>query len=743
MPIGVSEDHVELQRTIAKFAEEQLRGRARDALDLDAEPSDSVLGELAAMGLLGINVTEELGGEGAGLLDVALVLEELGRVLAPGGYLTSSIALAWLGRGASEATAKSLIPPLLAGTSTASVAMLGAVIETLSARWTDEGELEMDGQLPALLNASAELLVLPATIDGSIRLVVLETSLPGVEISEAPSLDKARRVSALRVDHVRVPAEMLLDGIDIGLARAIAVTLAAAEITGGARACLEIARDHAKDRVQFGRPIGQFQAVKHRLADLLVSVEQMTAATWDAAIALDHVKDDDAASIEVAALCAEVAAALTLGGGVSAAKDAIQILGGMGFTWEHDAHLYLRRAATLRGLLGPLAAARSAVASAAVAGTRRQLGIDLPAEALEHRAQLEPLIAEIAEAPAGEHAVRLGEAGLLFPHWPRPYGRAAGAVEQLVIDELLTDYGVRRPPAHVTAWALPTLIAHGTAEQQERFVMPSLQGKIVWCQLFSEPGAGSDLASLSTKATKVDGGWQIDGQKVWTSAARWATYGILLARSDATAGKHHGITYFILDMAADGVDIRPLREITGEALFNEVFLDQVFIPDDCVVGAVNDGWRLARTTLANERVALASSSAFGDSLEAVLELVGQQGADAVSLEVIGRLLVDAQSLSLMRQRSVLRSVFGLEPGPEASLAKLLGAEQDQRTADLGLELLGAAGVAAQEGPAASFARQMLHTLCLTIAGGTSEVQRNVIGERLLGLPRDPEPHAGP
>jgi alkylation response protein AidB-like acyl-CoA dehydrogenase len=329
----------------------------------------------------------------------------------------------------------------------------------------------------------------------------------------------------------------------------------------------------------------------------------------------------------------------------------------------------------------------------------------------------------------------------LFPHWPEPYGLGAGPVEQLVIDELLSEHGLRRPPANVMAWALPTLIAHGTIAQQERFVAPTLRGEIIWCQLFSEPGAGSDLASLSTKAEKVDGGWKINGQKVWTSVAKWAHFGILLARTNPDAPKHKGISYFVVDMKSPGIDIRPLREITGDALFNEVFFDDVFVPDDALVGEVDDGWKLARTTLSNERVALADSSAFGAALETALEVVADQGADPTTYEALGRLLVDAQSLSQMRQRALLRSVFGLEPGSEASLAKLLGAEHDQAVADFGVELLGPAGALADDGPAELFARQMLHTLCLTIAGGTSEVQRNVIGERLLGLPRDPEPLA--
>jgi len=291
----------------------------------------------------------------------------------------------------------------------------------------------------------------------------------------------------------------------------------------------------------------------------------------------------------------------------------------------------------------------------------------------------------------------------------------------------------------VAAWALPTLIAHGSADQRRRFVLPTLRGELLWCQLFSEPGAGSDLAALSTRATRAEGGWVLDGQKVWTSVAARADVGICLARTDPDAPKHAGITYFIVDMRSEGIDVRPLREITGDSLFNEVFFDGLFVPDDCVVGEVNGGWRLARTTLANERVSLASDSAFGGSLEAILgELTQADGdPDPAVLDQLGRLLVDAQSLAVMGLRATLRSVSGLEPGPESSVGKLLGAEHEQRVADFGLERCGPEGVYA-DGPSARFARAFLHTLCLTIAGGTSEVQRNVIGERLLGLPRDPE-----
>jgi len=270
-----------------------------------------------------------------------------------------------------------------------------------------------------------------------------------------------------------------------------------------------------------------------------------------------------------------------------------------------------------------------------------------------------------------------------------------------------------------------------------------LLGQLTWCQMFSEPGAGSDLAALSTKATRVEGGWSITGQKVWTSLAQQATHAILLARtSGATTGEQRrdGITYFILDMKTPGIDIRPLRELTGLAMFNEVFLSDVFVPDDCVVGEVGDGWRLARTTLANERVAMGTGASFGVGAESLVTFVAESSyaEDSVVLDSIGAFVAEAQSLAVLTMRSTTRALSGAEPGSESSLKKLLGVEHDQRVQEFGLTLLGTEG-ATTEGEAGKWTGAFLATRCLTIAGGTSEVQRNVIAERLLGLPKDPEP----
>jgi alkylation response protein AidB-like acyl-CoA dehydrogenase len=234
----------------------------------------------------------------------------------------------------------------------------------------------------------------------------------------------------------------------------------------------------------------------------------------------------------------------------------------------------------------------------------------------------------------------------------------------------------------------------------------------------------------------------LNGQKVWTSMAKEAQWGICLARTDPSAPKHLGITYFIVDMSSSGLDIRPLRELTGMAMFNEVFFDDVFVPDECVIGEVNGGWSLARQTLANERVQMSSGSTFGIGVESLVRMAERHPEmKAASLSVrLGGLVAEAHSLSLMTHRATLQALAGTDPGSAASLRKLFGAEHEQRVQELGLSMLGAEG-ATMDGSAARWTAGFLTTRCLTIAGGTSEVQRNVIAERLLGLPRDPEPGA--
>ncbi len=596
-----------------------------------------------------------------------------------------------------------------------------------------DGGLIVQGTLQPVLGLGTASVVL-APVRHRHEVVWCLVDRPDGEVTPLASLDQTRRLGRLELESVAIGADRQLRTLTTDRVRAVTVALLAAEHVGGARWCLETATEYAKVRVQFGRPIGQFQAVKHRLADMAVRVEQMTAVAWDAAVAVES-GDDDGAALAVA-----TAGALAFDGYVRCAEECLQLLGGIGFTWEHDVHLHLKRALADRQLLATPESFHHEVASIAGGGARRLLATDLPDEAERIRRELAPVVAELAAAEGAERRRRLVEGGFVSPHWPRPWGRDAGAVEQVVIDEQLAAAGIDRPHIGIGAWALPVIIACGTEAQRQRWVPPTLLGTLNWCQLFSEPGAGSDLASLSTRAERIEGGWQLTGQKVWTSMAKQADWGICLARTDPAVPKHEGITYFIVDMRSEGLDIRPLRELTGAAMFNEVFFDAVFVPDDCVIGDVDDGWRMARMTLANERVSMSSGSTFGIGVESLLRLAGRLG-DALTASAearVGALLAEAQSLRLMTHRSTLLSLAGSDPGSGSSLRKLLGAEHEQRVQELGLALLGPEG-ATLEGKAGRWAQGLLATRCLTIAGGTSEVQRNVIAERVLGLPRDPEP----
>jgi alkylation response protein AidB-like acyl-CoA dehydrogenase len=554
------------------------------------------------------------------------------------------------------------------------------------------------------------------------------------ERPDAPSgtppvgLDLTRRFTSVTADIATEDAERVT-GLDEALLRRTAVTLAAAEASGIARWCLETSVEYAGVREQFGARIGSFQAIKHLCAEMLETAEAVTAAAWDAAsVALT---DDDQW-----AFAADVAGAVAFDGAVRNAQACIQVLGGIGFTFEHDAHLYLRRAVTLRNLLGSPDVCAASLTQRAIAGQRRRVEVDLGGRDEGVRDDVRRRVLEIAELPEDQQRRAMVDAGYLTPHWPEPHGLGADAVTQLVIDEELNGAGVERPDLKIGGWAAPTILAHGSEEQRKRFVRPTLLGKLTWCQLFSEPGAGSDLASLRTRAVRSAGpageeGWRLTGQKVWTSLAHDADWAICLARTDPDVPQHRGITYFLLEMRAEGVDIRPLREMTGDAMFNEVFLDDVFVPDDCVVGEPGDGWRLARTTLANERVAMAGAR-LGVSTERAVVLA--PAASPVEQVRVGYAVALATVCSLLGVRSTLRSLAGQEPGAESSVAKLLGVRSRQDSSELVVDLHGDRVVLGGE-EVERDVHEMLLTRCLSIAGGTTQILRNVAAERILGLPR--------
>jgi alkylation response protein AidB-like acyl-CoA dehydrogenase len=375
------------------------------------------------------------------------------------------------------------------------------------------------------------------------------------------------------------------------------------------------------------------------------------------------------------------------------------------------------------------------VARQSQAGIRRQHSLELPEEAQAVRARVREAVSALAGLSPAEQRRELALGGWLEPHLPPPAGQAATPLEQLIIVEEMSAAGIDRPHLEVGAWALPTLLEHGTPDQQQRWVEPTLLGDIRWCQLFSEPGAGSDLAALTTSARPVDGGFVVNGQKVWTTGGFDADFGILLARTDPDQPRHAGLSYFILDMHLPGVQVRPLRELTGEAMFSEVFFDDVFVPADCLVGELHGGWAVTRSTLAHERLSISAGTNFGGGLEELVRVTADGPRSDLVDARLGALIAEAQTVSLLGLRSTSRALTG-SVGAEAAIRKLLGAEHEQRVLELGMDLLGGDGTHLGAGPSETWVGGFLGGRCLTIAGGTSEVQRNVIAERMLGLPRD-------
>ena len=722
MGIALTDDHRELAEVARGFLTSQkARSAARSLLDAPEEARPPFWQGIVELGWLGLHIDEEYGGSGYGLPELVVVIDELGRAVAPGPFVPTVIASAVIAKDGTAEQKSRLLPGLIDGTVTAGIGLEGHV-------GLNDGVA--DGEAGLVLGAGLGDLLLIAAGDD---VLVVERERAGVSVEVPENLDPTRRSGRVRLQKVSVSAGDILPAArESALARAR--TLLAAEAVGGAADCVEAAVDYAKVREQFGRTIATFQAVKHHCANMLVGVESAIAAVWDASRAAAEDLSKDEAQFRLAAASA---AALAFPAYARNAELNIQVHGGIGFTWEHDAHLHLRRALVTTALFGGDAPARD-VFERTAAGAARENSLDLPPEAEELRTRIRADAAEIAALDKQAQRDKLIETGYVMPHWPKPWGRAADAVEQLVIEGEFRSAGIKRPDYGITSWVILTLIQHGTPWQIERFVEKALRKDEVWCQLFSEPDAGSDAASIKTRATRVDGGWKINGQKVWTSGAHYCARGLATVRTDPEAPKHAGITTVIVDMKAPEVEVRPLRQITGGSDFNEVFFNDLFVPDEDVVGPPNSGWTVARATLGNERVSIGGSGSFYEGLAAQLAQLVRDHPDRLEGGRIrvGAYLAEENALRLLNLRRVARSVEGAGPGPEGNVTKLKLAEHMVEGAAIMAALVGPE-VALLDGPGALSGRLIMAARSMAIAGGTSEVTRNQIAERILGMPRDP------
>ncbi len=728
------------------------------------------------LGLHGLTVPEHLGGSGATPVELGVVFEELGAALYGGPFLASVglAASALLEVGGEHAEA--LLPGIADGTTVATLAWSGPqpASTTLSAvaagdTWQVSGraDLVLDGALPA--GTVADLVLVAAQTPAGPSLFAAGGDAAGLTRTPLTALDSTRRLAALSFD--AAPARLLGTGSasDAGpLQRAwqLGLLYLAAEQLGGAARVLAATVDYARERIQFGRAIGSFSVIKHRCADLLVEVESARSLVWHGLWSAAH----DPATLPAAAALAR---AVTSDAYRSVTTASVQIHGGIGFTWEHPTHLYLKRAKTSQLLFGSPSAHRTDLA--ALVGVTGEATVPMPVEApADERGPaagaLDSAITEfLAAHPAPDPADVLADrafrearfdAGLAKVAFPEGHGgRGLDASLQPHLEGRFAaagaaDHSLRNVIG--LGMAMATILTHGTEEQKRKYLRPCFSGEQIWCQLFSEPGAGSDLAALATRAvpdTSTDGGgYVVNGQKVWTSLAHVAAMGILVTRTDPDVPKHAGLTYFLLDMRSPGVEVRPLRQLTGEDEFNEVYLTDVRIPADCLLGGVGNGWKVAMTTLANERVALGrkfirrGEGAIAGAVETFRVAAAEGRTDAATLERLMQLWTQAEAARLT---SIRASAQGANtPGPEGSIAKLQMAELNKAVYELCVDLLGTDGLlidgyerfaptATALGGGRDVRKSWLRSLANSIEGGTSEVQRTILGERVLGLPGEP------
>ncbi len=732
MPIAITPEHNALADSVRSLVNRVAPAEVlHDALETPVTNPPPYWRAAAEQGLHGLHLAESVDGQGFGLLELAIVIAEFGYGAVPGPFVPSAIAGALI--SAHDPDAK-LLNQLASGELIATCALESGLTAT-----RQDDTLVIRGEARSVLaGAQASVLVLPVAIDGGVEWVILDAD--HLEIEPVNSVDLLRPVAHVRANAVDVTNDQVLSNLSQPAGRAIVTTLLSAEAIGIARWSTDTAAAYAKIREQFGRPIGQFQAIKHKCAEMIATTERATAAVWDAARALDEAAekawDNKQTAYEFAAA---VAASLAPAAAQHCAQDCIQVHGGIGFTWEHDTNVYYRRTLGLVAAFGRATEYQQKVFDTATSTGMRAINIDLDPETEQLRAEIRAEVDALKAIPREERKAAIAEAGWVQPHLPKPWGRAAKPIEQILIAQEFTAGQVKRPQMGIAAWLIPSIVAFGTDEQKQRFLPPTFRGEMIWCQLFSEPGAGSDLASLTTKATKVDGGWRITGQKIWTTGAQFAQWGALLARTNPDAPKHAGISYFLLDMKSEGVEVKPLRELTGHAMFNTVFIDDVFVPDELVLGEVDRGWEVSRNTLTAERVSIGSSEpGFLANLDGFVDFVTGGHFDQIGHHRAGELIAEGHAAKLLNLRSTLLTLAGGDAMPSAAISKLLSMRTGQGYAEFAVSSFGIDGaIGDTEALQGKWAQWLLGSRSTTIYGGTSEVQLNIIAERLLGLPRDP------
>ncbi len=740
MVLAITTEQEQLVDAVSQFAAHHAPiDKTRAAFDsIAAGELPSWWQEFTAHGFHAVHVPEDAGGQGGTLADMACVVEAAAAALLPGPLLSTATTSAVA--ALADASAAALMADLAAGATAAVVLPEHSAVHAVrhGDGWYLRGS---SGTTLGIL--AAQRILLAAHSDSGVELWFVLDALSqglGLTIEQQKGTDLCTDAGVLHLADHFVPASSVLSGISTERTRCIVVALAASAAAGTVRRCVEAAVDYIRSREQFGKPVGAFQALQHKAAVLLVNAELAAASAWDAVRAVDE-------SVEQHRLAAASAALMAVGRGPDLALDALLMFGAIGYTWEHDMHLYWRRAISLAASLGTTTHWSREVGELART-LKRSTAVNLGDVESEFRARvaatLDRALALRNENPTddprapglafGTQRDLLAEAGLVAPHLPAPGGLGASAVQQVIIaEEFDKRPELTRPSLGIAEWIFPTILERGSDLQRERFVWPILRGTQRWCQLFSEPGAGSDLASLSTRAVKVDGGWLINGHKIWTSQADRAQFGALLARTDPDAPKHRGISYFLIDMTSTGITVSPIKQASGRFDFNEVFFTDVFVPDDMLVGRPGDGWDLAVATMAVERTAIGNYVNI-DRTGALRRVAAIDGPDRdAALQAIGDVEAHTTAIKAMVLRETLRLMEGQVAGPTSSIAKYAMVMLLRRAWTATLGLTGRVAILEDSDP--TVIGPYFDMPSELIGGGTAEIQLTVIASMILGLPR--------
>ena len=794
MNFDFSDDQKLLRDEVQKFLRRQSPiSEARRVIDSKGSHAEQVWRGLGDMGVTALMLPETCGGIGLGAMELCLVAEEVGRQLSPV-PLASSLYLAAQAMllGASQAQQQVWLTRTAQGECATLAAPLDGEIDWGSLpRWHD-GQLHGDAPLVADGRIAQWAVVLAVDSEQQPLWVVTDLTR-GVQRRALTTLDPAKPFAHWRFEHT--PAEPL-DRVGDALqllqrVRDRAAVLLAFEQVGAAEAALEMAAAYARERKAFGRAIGSYQGIKHKLADLYTQIQIAKAHAYYGAWALsaDAAQTEPAPELVIAAASARISASRAFS---AMAQENLHVHGGMGYTWEMDCHLFYRRArqqAVLLGnehvwgerlcqaLLAQLQSADVTTTSSAARASSSAGSMDFEdsAEEAAFRAECRAWLhanASLKQRPddyfgpdlspaermqaAREWQARKVKGGFGAITWPIQLGGRGGTpMQELIWRQEEGRYNLPSGFFNVSlGMVIPSVMAHARPEVLETHIGPALRGDHLWCQLLSEPGAGSDLGMVRTRAERcTDGrdGWLINGQKVWTSLAQFAQYGLVLARTDAKVPKFEGLTTFFIDMQSPGVTVRPIRQAGGESEFNEVFLENVFVPDSQRVGDVGAGWKTTLTGLMSERLSIGGVLPV-DLWRTAAHLMAQarfQGESALRnghLRVrLTDLYLDAQGLWLLQCRALTALGKGQAPGPEMSGAKNVAASALQAFSCLAIDLQGQRGVLASSELGEGFAlieRLWFGSAGMRIAGGTDEIVKNSIGERVLGLPAEPRTDKG-